>query len=195
VGPGLFFSHLLLNYFHQLNHQERKERIGVVGCGVGGTGMEVWHSPDGYLFRLLLTRISLSLASLQSNHSISSHHHYKIGGLIFYQGETDALKLETAQNYGKNLKSFIEDLRKEVYEIYEDVMPVIIVGITGSKERLPYLDVVRDEQKRICNLLENVYYVDAEGMELKEDGIHLTSGGQLHLASKLLDTYLLYSSP
>lgn len=53
-----------------------------------------------------------------------------------------------------------------------------------------YMEVVREAQKAID--LPNVVCVDAKGLELKEDNLHLTTDAQVELGHMLADAYLAH---
>lgn len=52
------------------------------------------------------------------------------------------------------------------------------------------MEVVREAQKSID--LPNVVCVDAKGLELKEDNLHLTTAAQVQLGHMLADAYLAH---
>ena len=56
---------------------------------------------------------------------------------------------------------------------------------TGAR---PYLDVVRKAQLETD--LENVNCVDAMGLPLEPDGLHLTTSSQVRLGQMMVDAFL-----
>ncbi|MFS7995691.1 putative sialate O-acetylesterase domain, SGNH hydrolase superfamily [Helianthus anomalus] len=67
-------------------------------------------------------------------------------------------------------------------------LPVIQVAIASGEGK--YIEVVREAQKAID--LPNVVCVDAKGLELKEDHLHLTTTAQVQLGHMLADAYLAH---
>lgn len=60
------------------------------------------------------------------------------------------------------------------------------MALASGDER--YIEIVREAQKGID--LPNVVCVDAKGLKLKEDNLHLTIEAQVQLGQMLADAYL-----
>lgn len=60
------------------------------------------------------------------------------------------------------------------------------MALASGDER--YIEIVREAQKGID--LPNVVCVDAKGLKLKEDNLHLTTEAQVQLGQMLADAYL-----
>lgn len=60
------------------------------------------------------------------------------------------------------------------------------MALASGDER--YIEIVREAQKGID--LPNVVCVDAKGLKLKEDNLHLTTESQVQLGQMLADAYL-----
>lgn len=65
------------------------------------------------------------------------------------------------------------------------------VAIASGDDR--YLEKVRDAQKGIN--LPNVVCVDAKGLQLKEDNLHLTTEAQVRLGHILAEAFLHHFAP
>jgi hypothetical protein len=72
------------------------------------------------------------------------------------------------------------------YCIDESAVILIQVAIASGDEK--YMEKVREAQFRIN--LPNVVCIDAKGLPLKEDNLHLTTEAQVRLGHILADSYL-----
>lgn len=57
----------------------------------------------------------------------------------------------------------------------------------------PYVDVIRKAQMEIK--VPNVKIVDAMGLQLQPDGLHLTTAAQVRLGPMLADAFLKITAP
>ena len=65
------------------------------------------------------------------------------------------------------------------------------VGITAEKHPFPeFLEEVRRAQREVEAKLSGVYYVDAHGLSLLEDNLHLNMNSQVQLGKMLADIYM-----
>ncbi|KAI3991171.1 hypothetical protein MKX01_022392 [Papaver californicum] len=84
-------------------------------------------------------------------------------------GESDTSTQHDDDTYKANMERFIHN----------------VAIISGDKM---WLEKVRESQLRID--MPNVVCVDAKGLELKEDNLHLTTEAQVKLGNMLADAYL-----
>ncbi|KAK6143557.1 hypothetical protein DH2020_023905 [Rehmannia glutinosa] len=163
VGPGMSFANAL------------KERVGVVGlvpCAVAGTAIKDW-ARGTTAYEDLVRRVEAAAA----------HGGGEIKAVLWYQGEKDTFTEEDANSYKENTERLIVNLREDL-----DLpsLPVILVAIASGDGR--YIEKIREIQKGID--LPNVVCVDAKGLQLKEDNLHLTTEAQVQLGRMLADAYL-----
>ncbi|KAG2287062.1 hypothetical protein Bca52824_046666 [Brassica carinata] len=96
---------------------------------------------------------------------------------------SDTVDVVDASDYKKRLVKFFNDLRSD---LQHPNLPIIHVALaTGAR---PYLDVVRKAQLETD--LENVNCVDAMGLPLEPDGLHLTTSSQVRLGKMMVDAFL-----
>ncbi|PPS19101.1 hypothetical protein GOBAR_AA01411 [Gossypium barbadense] len=95
----------------------------------------------------------------------------EIKALLWYQGESDTPSYHTAEAYKENMERLIHN-----------------VAIASGDER--YMEKVREAQLGID--LPNVICVDAKGLALKEDNLHLTTEAQVKLGHMLADAFLTH---
>jgi hypothetical protein len=72
-----------------------------------------------------------------------------------------------------------------------NVLGLLQVGITAEKHPFPeFLEEIRRVQREVGEKLDGVYYVDAFGLPLLEDNIHLNMHAQVQLGKMLADVYV-----
>ncbi|GFP92152.1 probable carbohydrate esterase at4g34215 [Phtheirospermum japonicum] len=163
VGPGMSFSNAV------------KERVGVIGlvpCAVGGTAIKEW-ARGAHLYENMVRRAKTAVA------------HGEIKAMLWYQGESDAMSQQAVDSYKENVETLIHNVRAD---LNLPSLPVIQVAIASGDER--YVEKIREIQKEID--LPNVVTVDAKGLQLKEDNLHLTTEAQVQLGHMLADAYLTH---
>ncbi|KAK4374384.1 hypothetical protein RND71_005061 [Anisodus tanguticus] len=164
VGPGMSFANTL----------KRDSNIGVIGlvpCAIGGTNVTQW-ARGGWLYNEMIRRTK---AALQGGGTIR--------GMLWYQGESDAINLEDAQLYKGRLKKFFKHVRKD---LQLPTLPIIQVALATAPG--PYMEVIRKAQLGIK--LPNVRSVDAKGLPIGPDLLHLTTPAQVQLGQMLADAFL-----
>ncbi|EOA24461.1 hypothetical protein CARUB_v10017718mg [Capsella rubella] len=164
IGPGMPFADRLFYRFGQ---------VGLVPCSIGGTKLSQWQKGE-YLYEETVRRAKAAVAS-------SGGGSYR--GILWYQGESDTVDMVDASVYKKRLVKFFSDLRSD---LEQPNLPIVQVALaTGAG---PYLDAVRKAQLKTD--LENVYCVDAMGLPLEPDGLHLTTSSQVLLGQMLAKTFV-----
>lgn len=87
--------------------------IAIIKCAAGGTHLGGdWNpdNPSGFkLYPHLRQLVSSSLAALDAKGLP-----YRIEGFMWHQGENDMFEKDYLQNYGRNLKNFIEHCRRDL---------------------------------------------------------------------------------
>ncbi|XP_031288107.1 probable carbohydrate esterase At4g34215 isoform X3 [Pistacia vera] len=164
VGPGMSFANVV---------RERvggENVVGLVPCAVGGTAIREWARGEK-LYENMVTR---SKESLKSGGEIKC--------LLWYQGESDTSTQHDADAYQRNMETLIHNVRED---LGLPSLPIIQVAIASGDKR--YMKKIREAQMGIN--LPNVVCVDARGLELKEDHLHLTTGAQVKLGHILGEAY------
>ncbi|EFJ11760.1 hypothetical protein SELMODRAFT_122285 [Selaginella moellendorffii] len=160
IGPGLTFGAALIN-------QQRSRFLGLVPCAKGATSITEW-TKGSFLYERMIKRAKEAIRK---------------GGvlraLLWYQGETDTLSEHLARNYKRALEAFIGNVRSD---LGWDQLPFI--QVSGSLDFV----LVRQAQQQIH--IANVFYVDAHGLALQEDGVHLTTASQVELGKKLAQSFI-----
>ncbi|PHT84611.1 hypothetical protein T459_13054 [Capsicum annuum] len=171
VGPGMVFANAIL---------KRDPNFGVIGlvpCSRSGTGIDLWDRGN-FPYEQLLSRAKVSLRDGGI-----------IRGLLWYHGESDSKRQKIPRHYKSKLIKFIRDLRAD---LNSPILPVVMVVLHYPKEELAkkfkFVNVVRQAQMDID--LPNVIKVDAKGLPVGSDGIHLTTQGQIQLGNMMAQAFL-----
>ncbi|XP_023728601.1 probable carbohydrate esterase At4g34215 isoform X1 [Lactuca sativa] len=165
VGPGMAFASSLLG---------KDSTVGVVGlvpCAVGGTNISQW-ARGGELYKQLIRRAE---AALEGGGTIR--------GLLWFQGESDTVNREDAESYKTRLQNFYLHVRAD---LLLPVLPIIQVALASGEGE--YVEMVREGQLGMD--LVNLRTVDAKGLSLEPDGLHLTTPSQVSLGHMLADAFL-----
>ncbi|KAJ0641140.1 putative sialate O-acetylesterase domain, SGNH hydrolase superfamily [Helianthus annuus] len=162
VGPGMSFANAVKDYIAGV--------IGLVPCAIGGTAIKKWAKGEK-LYEDMVRRARSAGGEIKA--------------LLWYQGESDTSSKTSAQSYKSNMENLIRNVRAD---LGLPALPVIQVAIASGEGK--YIEVVREAQKAID--LPNVVCVDAKGLELKEDHLHLTTTAQVQLGHMLADAYLAH---
>ncbi|XP_059652942.1 probable carbohydrate esterase At4g34215 [Cornus florida] len=169
VGPGMSFANAV------------RERVGIVGlvpCAVGGTAIKEW-ARGAHLYENMVKR---------ANAAVKGGDGGEIKALLWYQGESDTSSQHDAESYKAHMEKLIHDVRAD---LHSPSLPIIQVAIASGDVK--YMEKVREAQQGID--IPNVVCVDAKGLELKEDHLHLTTEAQVELGHLLADAYLKHFAP
>ena len=175
VGPGFFFAK------HLSNHIDKP--IGLIPCAFGGLPIERWDPAlkdqgGESLYGAMLERIQMVGGNIR--------------GMIWYQGESDALDPDKAAVYEEKFLEFVDGLRRDTG--IED-LPVIYVQLArfaifeGKREPVQSLEKVREAQRRAALERKNLFMVSAIDLPL-HDHAHLAYDGQQRLGRRLVEIAL-----
>ncbi|CAH9111086.1 unnamed protein product [Cuscuta epithymum] len=170
IGPGMSFAQSLLS---------RDRNVGVIGlvpCAAGGTKISEW-ARGGHLFNRLIRRGKTAARGGD-----------KIRALLWYQGESDTVDLEDADKYGDRLRKFFMNVRNDMGL---PTLPIIQVALATKQG--PYMDIVREAQLKVG--LPGVKTVDAKGLEVGYDSVHLTTAAEVELGKMMAEAFFRPSPP
>nr|XP_043617989.1 probable carbohydrate esterase At4g34215 [Erigeron canadensis] len=166
VGPGMAFANALVR-----SDPHHSRVVGLVPCAIGGSGIGEW-SRGGRLYKKLVKRAAVAVQG---------------GGVIravlWFQGERDTVNLTDAQSYKENLRNLFIDLRTD---LKSPLLPVIQVALASGEG--PFEETVREAQ--LGMRLPNVVTVDAKGLQLQPDGLHLSTHAQVQVGEMLAHAIL-----
>ncbi|PKA51482.1 putative carbohydrate esterase [Apostasia shenzhenica] len=166
IGPGMPFANFLRPQIPQ------DSDIGLVPCAEGGTAIIEWER-GSRLYSQMVRR---------AKEAVSSSAAAEIKAVIWFQGESDTLSDEDAGAYRGRMEKLIGDLRSD---LGLPSLPFIQVAIASGDEGR--VETVREAQLGFD--LDGVACVDAKGLPLNEDGLHLSTAAQVALGRLLAETY------
>ncbi|XP_042964641.1 probable carbohydrate esterase At4g34215 [Carya illinoinensis] len=164
MGPGMPLSNQILAKLPDFGV------IGLVPCAVGGTKIEEWQKGT-ILYNQLVDR---ARTAMQSGGNIRA--------LIWYQGESDCGEQDSMLYKGR-LEKFFNDVR---LDLNSPDLPIILVLISVGEGN--FLRNVRDAQVNIN--LKNVVRIDAMGLTLLPDHLHLDTKSAVSIGQKLANSFL-----
>jgi len=176
-------------------------RVGVIPTAVGATALSEWmpdalnECPPSY-HRGCPNLLSAALRSV-----FVSGCSFRLSGILWYQGENDCCTVDTflAESYIVRFDYFISRLRTllsladqlfvadsiSVVSTTGELVttpPVLTCAVTSTR-RLPYLELIRQQQLEVN--LPNVDVVDVLGASLKLDCIHIDTRSAIALGVEL----------
>jgi hypothetical protein len=169
VGPGLAFADALAALLPDV-------QIGLVPCAKGATSIREWHRSTARdtLFGSCLRRIRLACPE------------GRIAGILWHQGESDAATAEDARLWGTRFAKVVEAFRSD---LGSETLPVVAatLGRLGEMRRtdpaFKYWNEVVTAQQAVR--LPGVVFVDGHELEMRSDGLHLSTRGQLALGEAM----------
>ncbi|GFP82058.1 probable carbohydrate esterase at4g34215 [Phtheirospermum japonicum] len=167
VGPGMAFANAILKKV-----SNKFGSIVLVPGAVGGTSIREWSGPNSGLRRRLVkrTREAVRFGG-------------KIRAILWYQGEKDTESEEGVNMYPSEYQGFVRSLYRE---LGNPQVPFIQVALASGQGDTKSLESVRATQFA----MENIITVDAMGLALQKDGLHLTTMSQVHLGNMLATAFL-----
>lgn len=173
VGPGVFFAR------HLVEALDRP--IAVMHCGVGGSPISQWDP-------------ALRQRGIKSCYGDMLERIGKAGGkvkgVIYYQGESDAMTPGREDVYQQAMLDLVDGLRRDLdnpdlpflyVQLGRFVHPSEVPGDTYTK--------IREIQRRTASLRPNAYMVGAADLPL-EDSIHLSFEAYQRLGPRLAEIAL-----
>ncbi|HLJ10350.1 MAG TPA: sialate O-acetylesterase [Planctomycetaceae bacterium] len=177
VGPGLFFAKNLSRAISR--------PIGLVNWSYGGGAIKRW-APEkaGATTNTKVQEILDAIGPIK--------------GVIWYQGETDALLPETAEAYGDALLGLVDSLR---HDTRDPDLPFVCVQIgryamrADEKTNLGW-EKVREAQRMAARKRKNVFLTSAIDL-LTDDPIHVSFEGHERLGKRIAEvaSSMVYKLP
>ncbi|XP_047336562.1 probable carbohydrate esterase At4g34215 [Impatiens glandulifera] len=169
IGPGLAFANSILSRNPNL------ETVGLVPCAVGGTNISQWEK-GSFLYNQMIRRTLAAAAAAGGG---------AIRGVLWYQGESDTKEKKDSELYKGKLKMFFINLRSDLQNPF---LPIIQVALASGEGH--YVKEIREAQFSVGSELANIRIVDAKGLPLNPDGLHLSTQAQVRLGEMLAQSFL-----
>lgn len=172
IGPDLAFAEAVT--------QATGRHVGLVPCAFGGTSMDQWDPAlrdqgGGSLYGNMIERIRAVGGNLR--------------GLLWYQGESDALP-GVVDEYARKFLNFVDCLRRDTGL---PNLPVIYVQIgrfcLETRPQESAWERVQELQRQLAKQRPNLWVVPAVDLPL-DDLIHVSAGGHARLGRRLAEAAL-----
>ncbi len=166
-GVGLSAS------FADLYAKEYDEDVGLIPGAVGGTVIREWMPGE------ILYDHAVMMARLAGRTS-------ELAGILWHQGETDALDLHPAK-YKSDLLTMLRALRGDLGEI-----PIVIGEISEKidiRQKFRALREMNTVIHEVARELTRCGIASSDGLGLKNDGIHFTSASYRTLGKRYFEEY------
>ncbi|PON48861.1 SGNH hydrolase-type esterase domain containing protein [Parasponia andersonii] len=173
VGPAMAFANAVL-----AQKPSSFGPIGLVPCAIGGTNISQWERRS-LLYRRMVRR-ARAAAGQQGGGGGGT-----LRALLWYQGESDTIVKQDAESYGRRLEKLFQDIR---LDLMSPMLPIIQVALASGEGR--FVDIVREAQ--FGTDLLNLRTVDAMGLTLRPDKLHLTTESQVRLGEMVADAFLKF---
>jgi Carbohydrate esterase, sialic acid-specific acetylesterase len=183
-GAEIGFGHAL--EAARANGQLDNEEIYLVKYAIGATTLAVDWNVDGTGNRYddFTQWVGGALANL-ANAGLD----YTVEGMLWMQGENDAINAAYAASYQANLTRLIGDVRDR----YGANMDFVIGRLHEELAPGYYTeaDVVRTAQVAVAAANPNTYWVNTDGLSVNPiDGVHFDSAGHLALGAAFANVFI-----
>jgi hypothetical protein len=155
------------------------EEIGLIPCADGGTSLAQWM-PGETLFENAVNNTLLAMRTSE------------LTGILWHQGENDAVNKNDALTYKTRFLSMITELKKR---LGKPDIPVIL-GELGEfcfkweNGKIKYYKTVNDQLHQITNELDVSAVASSKGLTDRGDGVHFDSASYRELGKRYFDAYL-----
>lgn len=191
LEPGFGFSNTQfgpeLSFAASLTKKYPTIKLALYKSSVAGTDLDKqWRPPSsggtaGKLYTQFVNELKKALTSLKS----STTDTIIISGMLWMQGESDAMNASMANNYEKNLKNLIEDIRKEVGVAD---MPFVAANIDEQSTWANY-KIVNTAMNNLTTKMTNVITFPTKGF--KTDKIHYQGEGMVALGDAFANSVIV----
>ena len=156
------------------------QNIALVKFGVGSTTLADDWNPDnpGAQYTALLNAVNAAMAELSVGYDA------EIAGMLWMQGESDALDLAKAQAYETNLKNFVESVRED---LGVGELPFVI-GQISDASAWTYGSIVQQAQADAAQALPFTLMISTADLSLLNN--HYDAAGQMALGSRFANAML-----
>ncbi|KAG0737299.1 hypothetical protein G6F16_012147 [Rhizopus arrhizus] len=152
--------------------------VGLVACAHGGTSLEDWQRPEE--INKNTAQNTLYGAMIDKIHAIGNH----VAGILWYQGESDAVNLEASKTYYERFRHWLDLLRADT----RADMPVAFVQIGAHRidrpEGIEAWKNVQEHQRKLFGYKSITAGVASLDCSL-DDRVHLSASGLIKVGKRL----------
>ncbi len=167
-----------VTFSRDFNNALNLQESAIIKCAWGGTNLGInWRPPSsggntGPLYNGFIDVCRRDLGYLALTYTVN------VVALTWMQGESDAVDGNLSIEYEKNLRNFVQDVRRDL------ALPnlPIAIGMIDVQPTWMYSDWIRNAQVKIANEDPNIITFDTRGLET--DGIHYQTIGMQGLGHR-----------
>ena len=185
-GPEILFGRTLADALPG-------ENIALIKYAASGTNLYSDWDPAGSGDPNSPNRYERFVDSITAglNKLTTAGHTYEIAGMLWTQGEADALNDQTTVQYQTNLNGLIAEVRSS----YGSDLPFFLSQLsdnqTTTAAREAKFDLIQAAQTNVASSDPNAYLIDTNSFSvISGDEIHFDAGGQIALGTAFAQSYL-----
>ncbi len=163
VGPGIAFAKMMAE-------KDPDITIGLIPSAFGGSNLDRWEKGGN----LYVPAVQRALAAMKGG---------TLKGILWHQGESNAVDQQNAANYGQRLTKMFGDLREDLHA--SDVP--IVVGELGrflSNEDFPCAAQINAALNSIPQTVPLSSFVTSKGLKDKGDSLHFDTASARELGRR-----------
>lgn len=185
-GPELGFVDTVKNIVDQGGNNLYSKTPAILKFVKKDSSLNIDWDKEGDVFKAMKDALPDSKFELGQ-----SGYRFNVRGLIWYQGKSDTESQTDSEAYRRNLFTFIDKVRSELYSPDLPVMICKIAYEDGSENLPEYVESVRNGQQEVADGRHNVNIVDLQGSyTYGNEGIYLDSGGMYNLGIDIANNFL-----
>lgn len=172
---------------YQFNKTFPKKKIGLLRYAFGGTTLynhwktdykEIPVGPEDYG-----TCYYHFLETMKNGLSAYERAGYKVNikGMVWMQGETDAVDKKKADCYKENLVKLLASFRKD---LKMPNLKIIIGEIATQPPSAPYSAQIRRIQREVCDMDKNNIFMSTKGIKIGHDTYHFDGNDDFKLGKR-----------
>jgi len=165
LGPEFSFLHRINAY--------QQGPFGIIKVARTGTYLSTdWRAGHGAMYKHLVAHIT----------NAAKERPIDVKAVLWMQGEADAINLENASNYHRDLKNFVQSLRTDA----DIPKAAFIAGVVNPPQpSCPHVDIVREALQK--GGIPNYQTVSCEGLAKRPDNLHYTVRGISQLGKRFAE--------
>jgi hypothetical protein len=181
-GPAYFGPEVTMGRL--LADEDPTQTVAVIKHAIGGTDLaQCWYpgavtddGTAGPCYAGFKATVDAALAELDEQGVL-----WRIAGMGWMQGESDASNVDWANAYADNLTAFVARVREDVGT---PAMP-FAMGRIDCSVHCAYRDTVRDAQDAVAAALAGVSIVETQDLPQITDSLHFDASGMRTLGERL----------
>ncbi|MDT8389966.1 MAG: sialate O-acetylesterase [Lentisphaeria bacterium] len=177
-GPEISFGRDVADAF-------ATENFALIKYGNGGTSLvDEWDPNTGGEYSTFISTVTAGLTALENGGSNTT----EIVGMLWTQGERDAVEGRTTTQYETDLNEFIAAIRGN----YGAGLPFFLSRLSSGQTSLntTSLNAIRAAQDLVAAGDPNAYLIDTDGFSIAADNLHFDADGQQALGSAFATSYI-----